>query len=223
MIPAKLNSGKDFMEMFCFNEVQWEAENVPVAQLEHNIRQSTWKQENYTTNKSTNKQKNTKGLNKLKYFSITKTKHLDSVPTEMKVKWCTGTCFLSKIFIINKIPIGNFFFFFFPRLGFGFWAVGRGFDSFSPKENCCHPDLLSKGGDAGEWNFYSFLLKETYVFYKIDALGWFLSKNALRRGKAKLLLPRLSSCKDPSYSAFTGMLWNTINHSDNVILVKIKA
>lgn len=148
--------------------------------------------------------------------------HLDRVPTEIKVKWSTGTYFLSKIIIVNKIPIGNFFFFFFFRLGFGFWAVGTGFDSFSPKENCCHPDLLSEG-DAGQWNFYLFLLKEICVFYKNGALGWFLSKNALRRGKAKLLLPRLFSCKDPSYGAFTGTLWNTINHSDNVILVKIKA
>lgn len=52
-----------------------------------------------------------RGLNKLKYYSIIKTKHLDSVTTEMKVKWCIGTCFLSKIIIINKIPIGNFSFF----------------------------------------------------------------------------------------------------------------
>lgn len=51
MIPTKLNSGKDFMEMFHFNEVQWEAENVPVAQLEQNIRQSIRKQENYSINK----------------------------------------------------------------------------------------------------------------------------------------------------------------------------
>lgn len=87
------------------------------------------------------------------------------------------------------------------RLGFGFWAVGTGFDSFSPKENCCHPDLLSKG-DAGEWNCCSFLLREICVFYKIGALGWFLSKNALRRGKAKLLLPRLSSCKGSALCTF---------------------
>lgn len=64
---------------------------------------------------------------------------------------------------------------------------------------------------------------KTYVFYKIGGLGLFLSKNALRGGKAKLLLLRLSYYKKPYYSAFTGKLWNTINHSDNMILVKIKA
>lgn len=47
---------------------------------------------------------------------------------------------------------------------------------------------------------------KTYVFYEIGGLGLFLSKNSLRRGKAKLLLLRLSYCKKPYYSAFTGML-----------------
>lgn len=51
MIPEKLNLGKRFMEMFHFNEVQWEAESVPVAQSEQNTRQSTGKQENGTVNK----------------------------------------------------------------------------------------------------------------------------------------------------------------------------
>lgn len=47
---------------------------------------------------------------------------------------------------------------------------------------------------------------KAHVCYKIGGLSLFLSKDDLRRGKAKLLLVRLSYCKKPYYSAFTGSL-----------------
>lgn len=50
------------------------------------------------------------------------------------------------------------------------------------------------------------IMPKACVCYKIGGLGLFLSKDDLRRGKAKLLLVRLSYCKKPYNSAFTGTL-----------------
>lgn len=87
---------------------------------------------------------------------------------------------------------------------------------------CCHHDLPCQGDAASSTALL--LLTEgnpkIYIFYKI---GLFLSQDTISRGKAKLLLLRPPYCKKTYHSAFTDMLWNHINHSDNMILVKIKA
>lgn len=123
----------------------------------------------------------------------------------MKVKGCIGTCFLSKLIIINKIPIDNFIFI---QTQFRIQSCLNIFWLSIPKKIAAIPTSSAKVMQAN--GRVLLILTEgkpkTYVFYKIGGLGLFLSKNALRRGKGKLLLLRLSYCKKPYYSAFTGML-----------------
>lgn len=161
-------------------------------------------------------------LNKLKHFSIIKMKHFNIIPTEMKVRWCIGTRFVSTLIIINKAPIENLIFI---QTRFQLQSYLSMFWLSIPKKIAATPTSSAK---VTQENGTALLIltkgkPKTYVFSKIGGFALFLSKNALRRGKAQLLLLRLSCCKKPYYSASTGMLWNTINHSDNMILVKIKA
>lgn len=98
------------MEMFRFNEVQWEAENVPVAQLEQNIRQSIGKRESDTINKQTNKKYKKPEQAKILQHHLklnTSTLHQQRWKSNGVLEHVSS----QKIIVINKIPIGNFFFY----------------------------------------------------------------------------------------------------------------
>lgn len=129
---------------------------------------------------------------------------------------------LSQNGTINKIPIEKFFF-----IQTAFWIQSCLNMFWLPILQNITAIVTSSAKVMQANGTVLLLLTEgkpkTCIFYQIGVLGFFLSKDVVRRSEAKLLLPRPSYCKKTYYSAFTDTLWNIINHSDNMILVKIKA
>lgn len=125
-------------------------------------------------------------LSRLKHFSIIKMKHINIIPTQIKVKWVTGTYFVSKL---NDQQNSYRKIHFYSNCILDSELFEHVLTAYTPEYHC-HCDLLCQG-DAGKRNSVtpSYRRKENLIpvfSIKLVFLAFFL-KNVVRRSEAKLL------------------------------------